>query len=132
MLEVTFWVATPPSQSDFRASECAGDPSTGVSECPLNRSSSKMSSARKKEPMPSPPMTEPVDRAAGFLLEELRRIRQSRGLSLDRVARSAGFSQTEISRWERGRHVPNVLNFQAVINALGYEVRLVRLDEAAE
>ncbi len=69
---------------------------------------------------------------AGFLLEELRRIRQSRGLSLNQVAHTAGFSQNDVSRWENGHHIPSVLNFQAVINALGYEVRLVRRDEAAK
>jgi transcriptional regulator with XRE-family HTH domain len=70
-------------------------------------------------------------RNADFLLAELRRIRQSRGLSLNQVARAAGFSRNDIRRWEHGQHVPSVLNFQAVINALGYELRLVRRDEAA-
>jgi transcriptional regulator with XRE-family HTH domain len=69
---------------------------------------------------------------ADFLLTELRRIRQSRGLSLNQVAQAAGFSQNDVLRWERGQHVPSVLNFQAVINALGYELRLVQRDEAAE
>ena len=66
---------------------------------------------------------------AGLLLGELRRLRQSRGWSLSQVASTAGFSQNDVSRWEQGHHVPSVLNFQAVINALGYEVRLVRRDE---
>ena len=69
---------------------------------------------------------------AGSLLAELRRIRQSRGLSLKEVAHTAGFSQNDVSRWEQARHIPSVLNFQAIINALGYELRLVRRDEAAE
>jgi transcriptional regulator with XRE-family HTH domain len=69
---------------------------------------------------------------ADFLLTELRRIRQSRGLSLNQVAQAAGFSQNDVLRWEQGQHVPSVLNFQAVINALGYELRLVQRDEAAE
>jgi transcriptional regulator with XRE-family HTH domain len=68
-----------------------------------------------------------------ILLAELRRIRQLRGLSVCQVARTAGFSHSDVHRWERGAVVPSVLNFQAVVNALGYEVRLVRLrDEAAE
>jgi transcriptional regulator with XRE-family HTH domain len=82
--------------------------------------------------MPRGPMTEPDGRNPGYLLVELRRIRQLRGLSLSRVARAAGFSQNDVSRWEHGQHIPSVLNFQAVINVLGYEVRLVRRDEAAE
>jgi transcriptional regulator with XRE-family HTH domain len=84
--------------------------------------------------MPPQPMTEPEGRRvnAGSLLAELRRIRQSRGLSIKQVACAAGFSQNDVSRWELGQHVPSVLNFLAVINALGYEVRLVQRDEAAE
>jgi transcriptional regulator with XRE-family HTH domain len=77
-------------------------------------------------------MTKPEGHGIGLLLAELRRIRQSRGLSLKQVARAAGFSQNDVSRWEHGEHVPSVLNFQAVINALGYEVRLVRRDESVE
>jgi DNA-binding phage protein len=84
--------------------------------------------------MPSRPMTEPegCGMNAGFLLAQLRRIRQSRGLSLNQVAYATGFSQNDVSRWEHGRHVPSVLNFEAVVNALGYEVLLVQRDEAAE
>jgi hypothetical protein len=64
--------------------------------------------------------------------------RQERGLPLGgtashpTVARAAGFSRNDIRRWEDGQHVPSVLNFQAVINALGYELRLVKRDEAAD
>jgi transcriptional regulator with XRE-family HTH domain len=84
--------------------------------------------------MPPGPMTEPEGRGmnTGFPLEELRRIRQKRGLSLNQVARAAGFSPNDVRRWEHGLHVPSVLNFLAVINALGYEVRLVKRDEAVE
>jgi transcriptional regulator with XRE-family HTH domain len=84
--------------------------------------------------MPPRPMTGPEGRSvnADSLLAELRRIRQSRGLSLKHVARAAGFSENDVSRWEHGQHVPSVLNFLAVINALGYEVRLVKRDEAAD
>jgi transcriptional regulator with XRE-family HTH domain len=84
--------------------------------------------------MPPQPMTEPEGRSVNTdsLLAELRHIRQSRGLSLNQVARAAGFSQNDVSRWELGQHVPSVLNFLAVINALGYEVRLVKRDEEAE
>jgi predicted transcriptional regulator len=56
----------------------------------------------------------------------------ARGLSLNQVARAAGFSRNDIRRWEDGQHVPSVLNFQAVINALGYQLRLVKRDEAAD
>jgi transcriptional regulator with XRE-family HTH domain len=81
--------------------------------------------------MPPRPMTEPEGRGrnADLLLAELRRIRQSHGLSLNQVARAAGFSQNDVRRWEQGQHIPSVLNFQAVINALGYELRLVPRDE---
>jgi transcriptional regulator with XRE-family HTH domain len=79
--------------------------------------------------MPPRPIAKPERHRIGLLLAELRRIRQSRGLSLNQVARAAGFSQNDVSRWEHGEHVPSVLNFQAVINVLGYEVRLVQRDD---
>jgi DNA-binding transcriptional regulator YiaG len=62
--------------------------------------------------MPPGPMTEPEGRGmnTGFPLEELRRIRQKRGLSLNQVARAAGFSPNDVRRWEHGLHVPSVLN----------------------
>jgi transcriptional regulator with XRE-family HTH domain len=84
--------------------------------------------------MPPGPMTEPEGSGmnADFLLAQLRRIRQSRGLSVCQVARTAGFTQNDVRRWEAGGVTPSVLNFQAVVNALGYEVRLVRRVPAAE
>jgi transcriptional regulator with XRE-family HTH domain len=83
--------------------------------------------------MPPGRITEPDGRGrnADFLLAELRRIRQSRGLSLNQVAHAAGFSRNDIRRWESGQHVPSVLKFLAVIDALGYELRLVQRNDAA-
>lgn len=62
----------------------------------------------------------------GSLLEEMRRVRVSKGLTMRTVARKAGFSEKDLSRWELGQVIPSVLNFVAVANALEHDVQLVR------
>lgn len=38
--------------------------------------------------------------------DDLRRIRESRGLSTEDVASAVGVTQSAVSRWERGERIP--------------------------
>ena len=70
--------------------------------------SDKLSATTKLARPPYPPLFKVVrpiswgnamPMNADFLLTELRRIRQSRGLSLNQVAQAASFSQNDVLRW---------------------------------
>ncbi len=42
------------------------------------------------------------------LAENLKSLRLSRGVSQQELAKDTGISQQNISRWELGRHIPNI------------------------
>ena len=50
--------------------------------------------------------------------QEIRRLRQARGLSLRGLARLAGISASALSRWEAEKRLPNIPELDAVLNAL--------------
>ena len=41
----------------------------------------------------------------------------------------AGVSGSSIRGWINGKRVPNIINLRAVLNSLGYDIRLVKIDE---
>lgn len=49
----------------------------------------------------------------------LRRLRQKRGLSMNRLAALAQISQSTISRWEAGKFAPSMDELEAVLQQLG-------------
>lgn len=48
----------------------------------------------------------------------LRRLRQTRGLTLERASRAAGIGLVTLSRWETGAHQPRLPELQALLHAL--------------
>ena len=60
------------------------------------------------------------------LMTELRRVRKLHGFSQASLARASGFTEHQICKWELGQNDPGVLNFEAVANAIGYDVVLAR------
>ena len=67
---------------------------------------------------------------SGSILARLRQAREAEGMTKRELARAVGFSENDISRWEHGWHVPGVLNFEAVVNALGYNLTLTKRGQA--
>lgn len=59
-----------------------------------------------------------------WLAQELR----NRKLSMEQVSVRAGLARTIISHWFRDRN-PTLSNFEAVLNVLGYELRIVKKSE---
>ena len=48
----------------------------------------------------------------------LRRLRQTRGLTLERAAQAAGIGRVTLNRWETGAHQPRLPELQALLHAL--------------
>ncbi|WOI57560.1 XRE family transcriptional regulator [Palleronia sp. LCG004] len=66
-------------------------------------------------------MMENPDAILSLLPERLRRARQSRGLSLDAVARLSGVSRSMVSQIERGASSPTVSTLWNLTRALGVD-----------
>lgn len=52
----------------------------------------------------------------------LKELRSACGVSLRNLAEDTGVSVSAMSRWERGKRVPDVERFEKVLNALGAEL----------
>lgn len=59
--------------------------------------------------------------------ETMRTLRKAQGLSLKTVSERTGFTQSTISRWERGERTPSVENYERVIKTLGYHLTAMRV-----
>lgn len=56
----------------------------------------------------------------------LRRIRKFHGISMDRLARKSGHAISQISRFERGISDLRIEVIDELLEALGYELRIVK------
>ena len=52
--------------------------------------------------------------------------RQKQGLSQKEVSKRSGVSASTISGFERGQFVPNIYTVECIIEALGYELQVVK------
>lgn len=60
------------------------------------------------------------------LIDELIEIRKKENMSQSELADITGNTQQAISRFEKKTHSPSVKLFSNIVNALGYEVHLVK------
>lgn len=67
-----------------------------------------------------------VPQAASTLI---RIARERSGLSQDELGRRTGIARTAIGRWERGEVEPSFKNVAEVLEAAGWELRFVELDD---
>lgn len=60
------------------------------------------------------------------LIDNLIKIRKEENISQAGLAKMTGNTQQSISRFEKKTHSPFMKLFSSIVNALGYEVQLVR------
>ncbi len=58
--------------------------------------------------------------------ETIKMLRTDRGLTLNQLASMTRLSQSIISRYERGKRVPTLSSFMAIIRALDAEIFFVK------
>lgn len=64
------------------------------------------------------------------LIDKIIEIRKSENISQSELARMTGNTQQAISRFEQKTHNASMNLFASIINALGYEVKLVKKGNA--
>ena len=77
----------------------------------------------KKENMPAPTY---VAASEEKLIDELIRIRKEENMSQNRLAALTGNKQQAISRIEKKENCPSLRLFYNMVNALGYELQIVK------
>lgn len=60
------------------------------------------------------------------LVERIRELRKNSGLNQIELAEESGCTQNTISRIEIGAHRPTLRTFCSILNALGYELKIVK------
>ena len=78
----------------------------------------------KKENMPAPTFS-----AADMekkLIDEVVQIRKEQNMSQSKLAELTGNKQQAISRTENKEHSPSLKLFYSMVNALGYELQIVK------
>lgn len=78
----------------------------------------------KKENMPAPTFVASDKEKA--LIDELVNIRKEQNVSQSELAKLTGNRQQAISRMENKEHSPSLKLFYNMVNALGYEIQLVK------
>ncbi|MHA1539775.1 MAG: helix-turn-helix domain-containing protein [Alphaproteobacteria bacterium] len=71
-------------------------------------------------------MTEKACRNPHPLIRKLFYTRKGEGISQKDLARVAGLNKDAILTWERGKASPNLINFEACLNALGYDLVIIK------
>lgn len=78
----------------------------------------------KKEDMPAPTF-EAADMEKK-LIDEVVKIRKEQNMSQSKLAELTGNKQQAISRTENKEHSPSLKMFYSMVNALGYELQIVK------
>lgn len=60
------------------------------------------------------------------LIDSLVRIRKEENISQSELAEMIGIKQQAISRLEKNEHSPSLKLFHSVVNALGYDLQIVK------
>jgi transcriptional regulator with XRE-family HTH domain len=60
------------------------------------------------------------------LLRDLREIRKARGMTQADLAQASNVCPREVCSWEHGETIPRLLTFEALINALGHDLKIVK------
>ena len=78
----------------------------------------------EKEDMPAPTLIA-LEREKE-LIQEVTRLRKERNISQNKLAELTGNKQQAISRMEKNEHSPSLKLFCNMVNALGYDIKLVK------
>lgn len=82
---------------------------------------------RKKENMPVPTfIASDIEKE---LIEEVINLRKQQNISQNELAELTGDKQQAISRMEKKEHSPSLKLFCNMVNALGYELRIVKKNQ---
>ena len=63
------------------------------------------------------------------ILQALKDAREQSGLKQRQVSEMTGISQSTIARLETFTHIPRVDTVQTILNALGYRLAVVKIEE---
>ena len=64
-----------------------------------------------------------------FIVKELHKIRVEQGLSRKEVAELMQVCATNLKNWELGLNNPNLTNLESWVEALGYELELMKREK---
>lgn len=78
----------------------------------------------KKEGMPAPTFV--ASEQEEKLIDELVELRKKENISQSELAKLTGSRQQAISRLENKEHSPSLKLFYSIVNALGYDLRIVK------
>lgn len=78
----------------------------------------------EKNDMPAPTFV--ADEREKELIDELIGIRKEKNISQNQLAALTGNRQQAISRMENKEHSPSLKLFYSMVNALGYELQIVK------
>lgn len=82
---------------------------------------------RKKEDMPVPTFI--ASDKEKELIEEVINLRKQQNISQNELAELTGNKQQAISRMEKKEHSPSLKLFCNMVNALGYELQIVKKNQ---
>lgn len=78
----------------------------------------------EKENMPAPTFI--AAEKEKELIDEVVALRKEQNMSQNRLAELTGNKQQAISRLEKNEHSPSLKLFSSIVNALGYDIKLVK------
>lgn len=78
----------------------------------------------EKEDMPAPTLIA-LEREKE-LIQEVTKLRKEKNISQNKLAELTGNKQQAISRMEKNEHSPSLKLFCNMVNALGYDIKLVK------
>jgi transcriptional regulator with XRE-family HTH domain len=61
-----------------------------------------------------------------YIGDTIKDLRHSQGLTLRKLSDMSGVNETSICHWETGHSEPRWSYAEAVLNAMGYSVKIVR------
>ncbi len=79
---------------------------------------------KEKENMPAPTFI--ASEKERELIDEVVTLRKEQNMSQNRLAELTGNKQQAISRLEKNEHSPSLKLFSSIVNALGYDIKLVK------
>ena len=78
----------------------------------------------RKEDMPAPTFV--ASEKEKELIDEVIALRKEQNMSQNKLAELTGNKQQAISRLEKNEHSPSLKLFSSIVNALGYDIKLVK------
>lgn len=63
------------------------------------------------------------------IIDELRSIYEAQGLSEKIICKKAGISHSLLYKWMNKTHSPNVFSLNCVLQAMGYELKIVPMEK---